>query len=209
MDAVEVQRLKLRSAQALEANGDIEAAMDLRIAAEDWDEAVRTILQAGQRAAQQRTPADTGALDPSIASGGRGEPAMARLLARHGAVQTAPTRGIETLEAALALFRDTRGSAGQVLCLTALLNAAFLGLHALEAMDGWLDELLGSMERLQASSSSDVELRVWGVLCSALFGVRPWHPWTAAAHRVEALLASAAIRTSRSRQPRARWRHTR
>ncbi len=57
-------------------------------------------------------------------------------------------------------------------------------------MDGWLDELLGKMEQLQTFPSPDVELRVWGVLCSALFWSRPWHPWTvSAAHRVEALLS--------------------
>ena len=68
---------------------------------------------------------------------------------------------------------------GSILCLTALLNAAFLGYLAVDAMEGWLDELLGKMEHLQAFTSADVELRVWGVLCSALFWSRPWHPWTA------------------------------
>jgi DNA-binding SARP family transcriptional activator len=76
-----------------------------------------------------------------------------------------------------------------VVCITALLNAAFLGYLAVDSMDSWLDGLLSEAENLQAFSSSDVELRFWGALCSALFWSRPWHPWAASvAHRVEALL---------------------
>jgi DNA-binding SARP family transcriptional activator len=105
-------------------------------------------------------------------------------------VQTEPAHGIETLQEALGGFRVLGDVQGQILCLAALLNAANLGYSAVEAMDGWLDELLAKMDQLQAVPSPDVELRVWGVLCSALFWSRPWHPWTAsAAHRVEALLA--------------------
>jgi ATP/maltotriose-dependent transcriptional regulator MalT len=46
LDAVGLQHLKLRSADALKANGDVDAAMDLWIAAEDWEEALRTMLEA-------------------------------------------------------------------------------------------------------------------------------------------------------------------
>ena len=61
-------------------------------------------------------------------------------------VQTEPARAIETLRKALNRFRDADNTEGEVLCLAALLNAAFLGFFALEAMDGWLDELLGTLK---------------------------------------------------------------
>lgn len=79
---------------------------------------------------------------------------------------------------------------GKLLCLAGLINAAFIGFLALDAIDAWLDELLAGMQGLDAFPSSDAELRIQGVLCSALFWMKPWHPWTAlAAHRVETLLA--------------------
>ncbi|MEQ1881165.1 MAG: hypothetical protein ABL878_09360, partial [Burkholderiales bacterium] len=192
----EVDELLGRSAAALEGSGEFDAAMDLRIAAEDWDEAVRTILQeangllnSGRRQTLERW---IQAL-PSAKS--RASPWIVYWLGM-AHVQTAPTRGIDTLRGALDRFRDTRDLQGQVLCLAALLNAAHLGYFAIEAMEGWLDELLPMMEKLQEFQTPDVELRVWGVLCSALFWSRPWHPWTAsAAHRVEALLARGGAPT--------------
>ena len=190
VDAVEFARLKVRCAQVLEAEGDVEAAMDLRIAAENWDEAVRTILKeakgllnSGRRQTLERW---IEAL-PQIVRDAK--PLLAYWLGMTQ-VQTAPARAIEILRKALCQFREIDDTEGEVLCLAALLNAAFLGFFALETMDGWLDELLGKMAQLGAFPSPDIELRVWGVLCSALFWIRPWHPWSAhAAHRVEALLA--------------------
>src|SRR6185436_10008045 len=112
-------------------------------------------------------------------------------------VQTEPARGIEALQQALGRFRALGDAQGEVLSLAALLNASFLGFLGLDAMHRWLDELLAYMERSCAILSSDVELRGWGVLCSALFWIRPWHKWTAdAAKRVEALLMRVDDRTA-------------
>ncbi len=179
-----------RSAAVLEGSGEFDAAMDLRIAAGDWDEAVRMILQEangllnnGRRQTLERWIRAI----PSTKS--HAYPWIVYWLGM-AQVQTEPAHGIETLQEALGGFRVLGDVQGQILCLAALLNAANLGYSAVEAMDGWLDELLAKMDQLQAFPSPDVELRVWGVLCSALFWSRPWHPWTAsAAHRVEALLA--------------------
>jgi LuxR family transcriptional regulator, maltose regulon positive regulatory protein len=193
MTAAEVRRLRVRSANVLESNSDVEAAMDLRIAAGDWDEAVRTILQqakallnSGRRLTLERwilaLPSEVAAAQPWVA-----------YWLGMALVQTEPARAIETLREALGRFRAGADTQGEVLCLAALLNAAFLGFHALEVMDGWLDELLGKLAQLHAYSSPETELRIWGVLCSALFWIRPWHPWAAlAAHRVEALLAQGS-----------------
>ena len=189
VNTIELARLRVRSAHVLESEGDIEAAMDLRIAGENWDEAVRTILKEAKgllNSGHRQTLARwIEALPPSIEDA---EPSLAYWLGM-AQVQTEPARAIETLRKALNRYRDANNTEGEVLCLVALVNAAFLGFFALEAMDGWLDELLGKISQLHAFPSPDIELRVWGVLCSALFWIRPWHPWTArAAHRVEALL---------------------
>ena len=56
-------------------------------------------------------------------------------------------------------------------------------------MDRWLDELLIEIQPSPRFMSANVELRVWGVLCMALFHVRPWHPLTISSYqRVEVLL---------------------
>jgi LuxR family maltose regulon positive regulatory protein len=190
VDIAEVQGLKMRSAEALERNGDVESGMDLRIATEDWEQVVRLtlkeasgLLSSGRRRTLERW---IQAIPPAVAGS---QPWIIYWLGM-AQVQTAPTRAIATLREALGRFRDAEDREGEVLSLAALLNAAFLGFFALDAMDGWLDELLDRIAQLRAFPSLDVELRVWGVLCSALFWIRPWHPWAAcAAHRVEALLA--------------------
>ena len=178
-----------RSAAALEGAGEFDAAMDLWLEAQNWDHATRLILREANRLLnsghRQTLERWILGLPPEIQNE---QPWIVYWLGL-AQVQTEPARGIEALQRALGRFRDLRDAQGEVLCLAALLNAAFLGFLALEAMHRWLDELLGKMEQAQAILSSDVELRVWGVLCSALFWIRPWHKWTAhAAKRVEALL---------------------
>jgi LuxR family transcriptional regulator, maltose regulon positive regulatory protein len=178
-----------RSAKALERKGELDAAMQLWIEANDWDSAIRMVLaeangllKGGRRETLARWISDF------PASNRHDQPWLSYWLGL-AHVQTEPTRGMEYLQLALGRFRDLRDPQGEVLCLAALLNAAFLGFVALESMDRWLDDLLGRMESGQANLSLDTEMRVWGVLCSALFWIRPWHTWTRqAASRVEDLL---------------------
>ncbi|HTS52571.1 MAG TPA: BTAD domain-containing putative transcriptional regulator [Burkholderiales bacterium] len=186
----ELERLKLSSAQALQVSGDVDAAMGLWIATEHWEEAVCTILEAanallgsGRRQTLERW---ISALPAAVQEG---QPWIAYWLGM-ARVQIAPESGIETLRKALERFRASGDVRGVVICITALLNAAFLGYLAVDSMDSWLDGLLREVENVQSFASSDVELKFWGALCSALFWSRPWHPWAAdVAHRVEALLA--------------------
>ncbi len=193
----EFAMLLRRSASALQRTGEIDAVMDLWLEARDWNQAIQLILReangllgSGRRQTLERwiqtLPAEVLEQNPWI---------VYWLGLAH--VQTVPARGIETLQLALSRFRESGDDQGEVLCLSALLNAAFLGFVALDTMDCWLDELLVKVERLRAFSSPDVGLRVWGILCSALFWIRPWHPWTAdAANRVEALLACGGDRNA-------------
>jgi len=185
----DVAGLQMRSAHALQAHGDPAAAVDLYIAAGQWEVAVASILR---EAAVLLASGRRQTLARWIGSLPRAEvlsrPWLLYWLGMAQA-QTEPAAAITTLREALERFDASHDCEGRVLCLAALLNAAFIGFIALDAMDDWLDELLGAMERAVAFSSADAELRVWGVLCSALFWIRPWHPWTqSAAGRVEALL---------------------
>ncbi|HXX10647.1 MAG TPA: BTAD domain-containing putative transcriptional regulator [Burkholderiales bacterium] len=189
LDAAELQTLKLHCAQALKVSGDLEAAMDLWIEAERWEEAVHAILDAakdllgsGRRQTLVRwlrcIPAKLRVSEPWLAYwSGRAQ------------LEIGPEEGVRTLETALALFRSSQNKQGKVECLTALLGGAFLGFHALETMDRWLDELLSELDYSPERSSPDVDLKVWGVLCVTLFHLRPWHPLTIPAYRrVDALL---------------------
>jgi ATP/maltotriose-dependent transcriptional regulator MalT len=185
----DVNALMVRSARELESHGDAAAAVDLYLAASSWEVAVDSVLReagallvSGRRQTLVRW---IGALPRSEAL------KSPRLLYWLGSaqVQTEPQAAIRTLREALDCFDASRDREGTILCLTALLNAAFIGFIALDAMEGWLDRLLQEMDNEVVFSSPDEELRVWGVLCSALFWIRPWHPWTeSAAAKVEALL---------------------
>lgn len=185
----ELASLLCRSATTLEATGDLDAAMDLWIAAQNWDQATRLILReangllnSGRRQTLVRwIQGIRGSLHTD-------DPWLAYWLGR-AQLQIAPSEGIKTLEHALELFRESDDRQGRMECLTALLGGAFVGFHALDAMDPLIDELLVLIDVSPDLISENVELRIWGVLCVALFHVRPWHPLLVPAYRrVEALL---------------------
>ena len=190
LGAVELLDLKVRSAEALEASGDLDAAMDLWIEAERWEEALRTILAAAKDLLSSGRRQTLERWIEALPAAARERQPWVEYWFGMARVQTAPENGIEILRGALERLRASGDSQGVAVCITALLSAAFLGYLAVDSMDSWLDGLLSEAENLPAFSSQDVELRFWGGLCSALFWSRPSHPWTAsAAHRVEALLA--------------------
>ena len=182
-----------RSASALEHTGDIDAAMELWLQAHDWDHATGLALREAN----------------DLLNGGRRETlvrwiyALPELRRTNDAwllywlgraqVQTVPGEGIKTLEFALRAFRRSNDTPGCIECLAALLVASFIGFGALDTMDRWLDELLAELQRSPSFTSVNVELRVSGVLCLALFHVRPWHPLTILSYqRVEELLPNCS-----------------
>lgn len=195
VDESELRRRMSLTADVLEHNGDVEAAVEIRIDAQQWHAAARSILdKAGEMLSCGRRHTIEHwilSLPPSVFEA---DPWLSYWLGMARA-QTSSNRGAEVLREALARFRAADDVLGQILSLTALLNSAFAGYVAVEAMHDWLDELLLVMKEPHSFSSSDVELRVWGVLCTTLFWVRPWHPWTTrAAGCVEALLPQATDR---------------
>jgi len=105
LGGVDARRTMARSAQVLEANGDVEHAMELRIAARDWDGAVTVIhrgasalLKSGRWQTLERwiqaLPAEIGEC-------------QARLLYWLGMAQVPvePARGVATLRRAREAFR--------------------------------------------------------------------------------------------------------
>jgi LuxR family transcriptional regulator, maltose regulon positive regulatory protein len=185
----ELASLLCRSASALEAAGDLDAAMALWIAAKNWEQATRLILrEANGLLNSGRRQTLEGWIHAIPEPRRRNEGWLAYWLGR-AQVQTAPGEGIKTLELALQVFRRLNERQGCIECLAALLVASFIGFRALHAMDRWLDELLAEIQPSPRFASASVELRVWGVLCMALFHVRPWHPLTISSYqRVEELL---------------------
>ena len=185
----ELASLLCRSASALEVAGDLDAAMDLWIAAKNWEQATRLILrEANGLLNSGRRQTLVGWIHAIPEARRRNEGWLAYWLGR-AQVQTAPGEGIKTLESTLQIFRALNDRQGCIECLAALLVASFIGFRALHAMDRWLDELLTEIQPSPRFMSANVELRVWGVLCMALFHVRPWHPLTISSYqRVEELL---------------------
>jgi ATP/maltotriose-dependent transcriptional regulator MalT/DNA-binding SARP family transcriptional activator len=184
-----LDELRHRSACAVEGAGDIDAAMALWLDQANWERAIRLVLQeAGRVLASGRRQTLVSWLQRIPDAEQVGEPWVVCWLGR-AQLQISPSEGLETLERALGLFRSRGDLRGQVECLTDLISGAFVGFEALDSADGWLDELLGRIDLSSASLPADVSLRSWGVLCMALFHLRPWHPLTAPAYRqVERLL---------------------
>lgn len=188
-DASELAQCVARSARALEAHGSIEPAMDLWLAHACWEEAGRLIVeQAGRILESGRRETLRRWIEALPAPQRTTRPWLVYWLGR-AFLQTEPETGTRILEQALHLFRRCDDRAGLLDCLTTLVSGAFLGFHALDAMEGWLDEFLAEIERTSGFASVNAELRVWGTLCMTLFHTRPWHPLVEPSyHRVEALL---------------------
>jgi LuxR family transcriptional regulator, maltose regulon positive regulatory protein len=189
LDTERLDALLHRSASALEDSGDVEAAMEIWLEERNWMEVARiaikeanNLLGSGRRQTLLRwlhcIPDEVQAREPWLVYWlGRAQ------------LEVGPEEGVKTLEAALARFRLSEDRYGRIECLAALLSGAFLGFLALDAMDRWLDELLTELGLSPESASSDVDLRIWGVLCVTLFHLRPWHPLTVPAYRrVSAML---------------------
>lgn len=178
-----------RTARALEGIDNIDAAMDLRLAHGQWGAAETLLLEhagrllkAGRRETLRRwidaLPEERRASQPWLVYW------QGRCL-----LQTEPENGTIVLERAVQLFRADGNRSGLLDCLTTLVSGAFLGFHALDAMDGWLDEYLAEIARTSRFPSVEAELRIQGTLCMTLFHARPWHPLLEPSYlRVEALL---------------------
>jgi LuxR family transcriptional regulator, maltose regulon positive regulatory protein len=185
----EVERAIARSAQLLEDHGDIELAMNLRLVAQDWDEAERMIsreatdlLKSGRWQTLERwiqdLPPDRREFSP-------------RLLYWLGMAQVPiePARGLATLVRAREEFRGSSDRAGRTLCLAALLNVGQLGHVAVPVADEWLGDLLAEVERSDLTLPQEAELPVWSAIVAALFYWRPWHALAQEARqRVQRLL---------------------
>ena len=185
----ELASLLCRSASALEAAGDLAAAMDLWIVAQTWDQATRLILREANGLLNSGRRQTLVRWIFAIPERRRRNEAWLMYWLGRAQVQTAPGEGIKTLESTLQVFRRSNDSQGCIECLAALLVASFIGFRGLDTMDRWLDELLAEIHPSQSFASANVELRVWGVLCMTLFHVRPWHPLTIPSYqRVEELL---------------------
>jgi LuxR family transcriptional regulator, maltose regulon positive regulatory protein len=181
--------LILRSAHALEATGEVDSAMDLWVAAQAWDRAVELILKeagglmnAGRRQTLLRW------ID-AIPNPHRESHPWLMYWYGSAQLQIQPEEGLRTLQSCAILFRECKDPVGHVLCLTALLGGGYIGYAAMDAMDEWIDELLAQVSAFGGTLSLDMQLKVWGVLGTAMVYVRPWHALAGQAlQKVERLL---------------------
>ncbi len=181
-----------RCAELLEASDEIETAAELWIEAGEWSQVERLVVRNASdllhRGRRQTLEAWIGAIPGELTLE---RPWLSYWLGVAQA-ETYPEQGVETLRCTLEQFRRGEDVEGQMQCLTDLLRIAFLGYNAVESMERWLDELLHHLQSQHRFRSVDDELEVWGVLCSALLWVKPWHRWTSlATERVETLLTHA------------------
>lgn len=189
MSASELRQLIGRSARVLEMNGDMEAAMALRTAAQDWDEAVQLILREASallKSARWQTLERWISRLPSQVE--HDVPALTYWLGM-AQVQAAPAQGLVTLLRAREAFERTADRGGKLLCLAALLHAGQIGHAAMPMADAWLAELLEEVEATGMRVPLESELSIWSAIVAAVFYWRPWHPLAMTARqRVQNLL---------------------
>ena len=172
-----------RSASALQKTCDMDGAMDLYLSMQNWDEATRLTLREAKDLLNSGRRQTLIQWIRAIPEGQQeSQPWLLFWLGR-ALMQTVPEEGIKSIERSLDLFRQIDDQRAQMECLAVLLDGAFVGFRAIEEMDRWLDDLLCLMERSTGFESLDAELRIWGVLATTLFHVRPWHPLTVSAYR--------------------------
>ncbi len=191
-----LEHLVTRTADALDVARDVDSAMDLRLGHGQFHAACRVILaEAGSQLRDGRRRTLLRWIDALPDAVRDTEPWIVYWQGR-ARLQTEPEAGTRILERALQLFRERDDAAGSLDCLATLVGGAFLGFHALEAMDRWIDEFLDEIEQAPGTMPAEFELRVRGVLCMALFHTRPWSGATEPAYRrVEELLPRCADET--------------
>ena len=196
MSPVGLASLLVRSADLLERSGETEAAVDIRLANRQWDAVVRTILAHGDGLLRNGRRQTLVRWIQELPGEFRESTPRVLLLLGRAQLESGPVEGTRTLIRALDALSRSDDRIGRVECLATLLGGAFLGFHALETMDQWLDNLLAEVEDPRGFGSVELETRIWGVLAVTLFHVRPWHQLTFAAYRkIEDLLPDCSDST--------------
>ncbi|MFN0038200.1 MAG: BTAD domain-containing putative transcriptional regulator [Burkholderiales bacterium] len=172
-----------RSACLLEKVGELEAAMDIWLAAQEWSEVTRLIEKEGSRFLNSGRRQTLIRWINALPETQREKQPWTTFWLGRALMQTAPEQGIEVVERSLNSFRKLEDHDGQIECLAVLLKGGFLGFRAFEKMNGGLDELLALMEKSPGFRSQIAELEIRGVLATSLFHLRPWHPLTVVAYR--------------------------
>lgn len=138
--AAELAERVARTAQALVDADNVDAAIELRLAHAQWDAAealllahAAHLLETGRRETLRRW------IDALPEERRASQPWLVYWQGR-SLLQTEPENGTRVLERAVQLFRGDGNHGGLLDCLTALVSGAFLGFHALDAMDGWPDD---------------------------------------------------------------------
>lgn len=186
-----IRQLLMHSAHMLMLEADLESASTLSALAEDWDAVIAAIRCHAGRLLDEGRGHTVERLIASLPEGIVRSNGWLQFWLGSVRVQTDPAEAIELFGRALSRFRIDSDQEGELLCLAAALNAAFIGFLALDAMDIWLNELLARLDEPATLASDESALRVWGVLCAALFWLRPWHARTTdCIARVESLLRS-------------------
>jgi LuxR family transcriptional regulator, maltose regulon positive regulatory protein len=177
------------SALALAQSNEMEAAFDLFVRGEAWDEAAGVALaQAPELLATGRWQTLAQRIDVLPAAQRQREPWLDYWLACAQA-RTDPRLAIEIFERAHGRFADRGERTGAVMSLAGLLHACSVDHANCQTIDRWVDAMAEQMQAPGLQLSPEQELVATGALLWCAFFSRPWHPCIVPSFdRVEALL---------------------
>jgi len=181
------ERLR-RSGLELQQRGDWEAAFDLLVDAEAWDEAgALTVAHAPALLESGRWQTLSRWIDRLPAPR---QPWLDYWLGRAQS-QTDPKQSVASFQRAETRFAHAGERTGRILSIAGLLQACCVDHTDYQTIDPWLDVLADELATLPSSLTAEQALIAWGALLFAAFFARPWHPCVLAGlDRIEALLGS-------------------
>ena len=168
-----VQQLQQQGAALLEESGDVEAAIELYLSAQCWQDAGRVICGAAQ----------------TMISQGRGE-SVVQWLRRipdtvmessgwllfwdgMACLSSSPLKAREKLQRAYDNFRQAGDLAGTAMALAGAIDTFTFGWHNFHPLDYWIDELSDLLSKHEAFPTPEIEARLAVAMFSALMYRRP------------------------------------
>jgi DNA-binding SARP family transcriptional activator len=187
-DEAEYLRLQHRAACILEEAGQIEAAVQLFIAASDWGEASRLVCQHAMEFITQGRGGTVTQWIHQIPAVVLEKAPWLQFWLGIAPMIIAPLEGRQQLEQAYWHFKKLGDVPGMCMALASIVDTFSFGWNDFYPLDGWIEELEALMATFPELPSPEIQARLAVAMFVALMNRHPNHPdmerWTQRAREV-------------------------
>ncbi|MFZ0468583.1 MAG: BTAD domain-containing putative transcriptional regulator [Thiogranum sp.] len=191
----ERSRLQRRAARLVEDAGQIEAAVELYLAAGDWAEVTGLVCQHAIAFVTQGRGGMVTQWIRRIPEAVMDQTPWLRFWLGVSRMVTAPLEGRQQLEQAYWHFKQLGDIPGMGMALASIVDTFSFGWHDFYPLDGWIDELQALIAAHPELPTSEIQARLTVAMFVALMHRRPDHPdmerWTQQAREVARNTAGA------------------